>query len=251
MPKNLIKNPPKSNQNFYHEKITPEQRFREHWKDLRKLGRQTVESAWCVGRALVEIKAQKQHGEWLPWLEQEGVSHDISVRLMKLSTIQITQIAKFETVDSALKSLPKPESKKKEKEKKEKATNEPTKAEQDKINREEDKERLEIAEEKVEAKDAELEELKKKAEIILSNEPEDSIKTKIWNDTEVAKAKLEREEREHAETKKLLSRIRLDLRKKGLKITAIKKCLIGGVSAKEILVKYFGVALKPSEPVAP
>ena len=248
MLKNLIKNPPKSNPNSYQEKITPEKRFREHWHDLRKLGRQTVEAAWCVGSALVEIKAEKQHGEWYSWLEQEGVNRETARRLMLLSEIQIAQVELFDNVDAALKSLPKPESKEKKKKKEEKAADEPSKKEQEKINREEDKERLEIAEKKVEVKDAELEELKKKAEIILSNEPEDSIKTKIWNDTEVAKAKLEREEREHAETKKLLSRIRLDLRKKGLKITAIKKCLIGGVSAKEILVNIYGVALKNSYP---
>ena len=123
---------------------------------MQDLGRQTVEAAWCVGQALVEIKAKKQHGEWLPWLEQEGVSHDISVRLMKLSTIQIPQLAVFDSVDAALKSLPKPESKEK------KATDGPSKKEQEKIKCEEDRERLEIAEKKVEAKDAELEESKKR-----------------------------------------------------------------------------------------
>ena len=80
------------------------------WHSYR---RRTVEDAWKLGVALRRVRQAAFHGEWLPWLASIDMSHDTAKRMMKLAKEypQIVQIALFESVDSALKALPKPEPK--------------------------------------------------------------------------------------------------------------------------------------------
>ena len=51
-----------------------------------------------------------EHGAWLPWLEKNEISWDIAKRLMRLHReYQIVQVALFDSVDAALKAIPKPQ----------------------------------------------------------------------------------------------------------------------------------------------
>ena len=88
---------------------TAEERFREHYGDFVALGRRAVEAAWQAGAALAEVKASKKHGEWLPWLQGEGVKARTAERLMELARAwQIRQVCEFETVDAALLAAKEP-----------------------------------------------------------------------------------------------------------------------------------------------
>ena len=82
--------------------------FKAQWADAQGLARKSVERAWDAGKTLTAIKARLPHGRWLPWLKAEGVSSSSAHRLMQLTKIQISQIGKFQSVDEALRSLPKP-----------------------------------------------------------------------------------------------------------------------------------------------
>ena len=81
--------------------------FSERWRTANTLARRTVEESHAAGSILVQIKARLEHGEWLPWLEKEGVTKDTSARLIRLSTLDISQLAKFDSVRAALASMPK------------------------------------------------------------------------------------------------------------------------------------------------
>ena len=82
----------------------------QSWGNYR---RRTVEDAWKLGNALQDVKQATFKGEWLPWLASIDMSHDTAKRMMKLAKEypQIVQIALFESVDSALKAIPKDEPK--------------------------------------------------------------------------------------------------------------------------------------------
>lgn len=77
-------------------------RFRHLWSEALNLSRRSVEQAHDAGTVLVEIKAEMKHGEWLPWLESEGVEQRTASRLMKLASVEIGQIVRFDTVQAAL-----------------------------------------------------------------------------------------------------------------------------------------------------
>ena len=72
------------------------------------LGRRTVEKSWELGGVLLAAKDQVDHGDWMPWLADRLISHDIAKRLMKLHAgyPQKVQIALFDSVNVALKRLP-------------------------------------------------------------------------------------------------------------------------------------------------
>ena len=72
------------------------------------LGRRTVEKSWELGGVLLAAKDQVDHGDWMPWLADRLISHDIAKRLMKLHAgyPQKVKIALFDSVNVALKRLP-------------------------------------------------------------------------------------------------------------------------------------------------
>ena len=61
-----------------------------------------------VGGVLLAAKDQVDHGEWIPWLKDRHISHDIAKRLMRLHEAypQKVQFALFDSVNAALKALP-------------------------------------------------------------------------------------------------------------------------------------------------
>ena len=85
--------------------------FRERWCEAQGLARRSVEVAWQAGRALTEIKARLAHGQWQPWLEGEKIRPRTARQLMQLARVENGEICRFETVDAALRSLPKSEPK--------------------------------------------------------------------------------------------------------------------------------------------
>ena len=74
------------------------------YREANRLGRMAVETAWKCGQALARAKAFTPHGQWLPWLESEGIVHDSASRFMRLAREhpEISQLAKFESVADAL-----------------------------------------------------------------------------------------------------------------------------------------------------
>ena len=85
-----------------------EERFRQYYAEVQSYGRRTVEAAWHAGRALVEVKASLPHGEWLPWLDRQGVSKGAADRFMKLAQeLQIPQLGEFASITDAVESAQK------------------------------------------------------------------------------------------------------------------------------------------------
>ena len=74
------------------------------WHSYR---RRTVEDAWRLGKALVVAHEMAMHGEWMPWLADIGMHHEMARRLIRLAKgyAEIPQIVEFGTVDDALKAL--------------------------------------------------------------------------------------------------------------------------------------------------
>ena len=86
--------------------------------EFRQFARRTVEQAWECGRLLTELKEVMEHGAWLPWLEKNEISWNIAKRLMRLHReYQIVQVALFDSVDAALKVIPKPQKEEEESDK--------------------------------------------------------------------------------------------------------------------------------------
>ena len=76
----------------------------ERWRGFQ---RRTLVDAWDIGRGLRAVKDEMQHGEWMPFLAENGIESRTAQRFMALGEgIQIRQLVAFASVDEALKSLP-------------------------------------------------------------------------------------------------------------------------------------------------
>ena len=70
------------------------------------LARSTIEAAWHCGRALIDVKAKRKHGEFGNWLKKVRISKDKASRYMKIAReIEISHCAKFGSLREALLSL--------------------------------------------------------------------------------------------------------------------------------------------------
>lgn len=80
----------------------------KHRGEVIDLGRHTVEKSWELGGVLLAAKDQVDHGDFMPWLADRQISHDIAKRLMRLHSVypKKLQIAGFDSVSEALKALP-------------------------------------------------------------------------------------------------------------------------------------------------
>lgn len=78
------------------------------YHESRRLARMAVAEAWRAGKLLGGVKARTPHGQWRPWLKAEGISKDIAHRYIRLSTLEMSQIATFATVTEALQALSAP-----------------------------------------------------------------------------------------------------------------------------------------------
>ncbi len=208
-----------------------EKEFRVTYAEVKKMGRMTVELAWTAGRALTEIKNLKAHGSWMDFLDAEGISSSTSHRLMKLALIQIPQIGEFETIDSALKSLPPKPPKKRDPE-----SEEPSREEVLEIEVETDRVRAERAE----VETAQMrKELKETREQLASAGPVDRAASQDkQNEIELS---LMREKKKSAETYDLLETARRETRKLKRRLAAIKRALLADKSHAHILATQFGI----------
>ena len=77
----------------------------QSWATYR---RRTVVDAWKLGVALRRVRQAAFKGEWYPWLDSIEMNRDMARRFMELSKIDNAQIARYPTVDAALKALKEP-----------------------------------------------------------------------------------------------------------------------------------------------
>ena len=67
-----------------------------------------VLSAWRLGKCLIEKKSRLAHGEWLPWLNQSGISQSSASDYMRLGK-QITSAGSLKaSIRATLMALPVP-----------------------------------------------------------------------------------------------------------------------------------------------
>ena len=83
-----------------------ETRFRSHWERARAFARNSVEHAWHAGTCLAFIKERLPHGEWGAWLAAEGLSESTARRLRQLATLDLDAALAFDSMAGALSSLP-------------------------------------------------------------------------------------------------------------------------------------------------
>ena len=78
--------------------------------EFRQLARRTIGQAWQCGQALSALKDVTEHGAWIPWLEANEISEPVVQRLMRLHRAypETEEIKAFDSVDAALKAIPKP-----------------------------------------------------------------------------------------------------------------------------------------------
>lgn len=77
------------------------------WKSIHHLRRRTLEEAWEFGGALTVIKKELGYGDWMRWLDEVGISHDVANRCIRVNKgYDFPQIAEFDSVHEALKALP-------------------------------------------------------------------------------------------------------------------------------------------------
>ena len=205
-----------------------EDRFRRHWGEAQSFGRKTVEQAWCAGKALIEVRKDRGWGNFKGWLEVEGVSQDIAYRMIKLAerATDNLQIANFGSVDEALRSLPAPEPKGKPRGRP--ALPEPDPEPDPVLSPAEETEvRLEEQIQRADALDSELAEVKDQI-YVMEKSGGDSAKGMV------ARSDFETLNENYSKTFALL-------KKRDRKLNAIKRDLLNGQTADDVLGRHFGL----------
>ena len=77
--------------------------------EARGFARRSVIEAYYGGKILASAKAELKHGNFRQWLENNGINRETARRFMKLADLKIANIVSSDTIDAALKSLPKPQ----------------------------------------------------------------------------------------------------------------------------------------------
>ena len=208
-----------------------ETEFRVSYAEVQKLGRMTVGWAWTAGVALTEIKAQLEHGQWLDWLVREKVKPRTAQVYLQIATIEKRSLCAFETIDSALKSLPPKSPKKRDPE-----PEEPSREEVVEIEVETDRVRAERAESETALMREELE--KTKEQLADAGPVDRAASQDKQNEIELS---LMREKKKSAETYDLLETARRETRKLKRRLAAIKRALLADKSHAHILSTQFGI----------
>jgi DNA-binding XRE family transcriptional regulator len=84
----------------------------EDWKfvqnardEIRRLGKQTIESICEIGRLLTEVKQRLPHGQWLPWLAAEFAWSETTARRF-MDSYELFKSAKLEDLPRLLELPP-------------------------------------------------------------------------------------------------------------------------------------------------
>ncbi len=62
----------------------------------------TIEAAWRCGRALLEVRKKKAHGQWMDWLDSVGISYTRAIRCMALAGVEMSRVLNFPNMKQAL-----------------------------------------------------------------------------------------------------------------------------------------------------
>ena len=82
-----------------------------------RLARRSVIEAYYAGRLLQSVKSDLGHGNFHIWLKNNAINRETSRRFMRLADSEMTQVMSFDSVDAALKAIPKPQKEETEKNK--------------------------------------------------------------------------------------------------------------------------------------
>ena len=216
--------------------------FRTKWAEANNLARRTIEASWHAGRALAQIKERVPHGQWMPWLEVEGVGKDTARRLLLMAELEIAQIAQFDTMTAALSSikeqrgLPLGENDTRQGEIVDAESPEPRVDERETLRM-----RAEEAERRANQAEVDLQEVKDRAEVALARDSDDSRAKDIWKETESATQATELARSELVRVQQQLGIARSQADKSNRKLNQIKADLLGGLSGGDVLVKHYGM----------
>ena len=207
-----------------------EDRFRRHWAEAQRLGRKTVEEAWRAGKALMKVNEAMLHGGWGEWLEGEDIARRTAYRLIELAkrAPELCQIGTFATVDEALKDLPALVVKPRRRPAPPKPEPEPdwglSPAEETKL--------------QLEAETARADTLRSvRTELAEANDQIDVMEKSGGDSAKgmVARSDYETLNKEYLKTRALL-------KKRDWRIKLIKRALLNGQTADEVLSRYFRLA---------
>ena len=216
--------------------------WRMLWAEATSLGRQTIEAIWHAGRALAEVRVPIPHGQWLPWLEAEGISKDTARRLLLIAELEIAQLAQFDTMTAALSSIKEQRSLPlgdNDTQQPEIVDDEPPAPRVDE--HETLQMRAEEAERRANQAELDLQEVRDRADVVLARDSDDSRAGDIWKETGSATQATERarEELQRMQTQRDMSRQQAD--KSNRKLNQIKADLLAGLSGGDVLVKHYGI----------
>ena len=65
----------------------------------------TVEAAWRCGRALLEVRKKKAHGQWMAWLDSVGINYTRANRCIALAGVDISRVLNFPSMTKALAAV--------------------------------------------------------------------------------------------------------------------------------------------------
>ena len=238
--------------------------FRKQWgtaettaRKAHQFARKSVKDAWHAGCAFATVKELIPHGQWMPWVEKEGLSISASKRLILLSELEIGQVGLFVTMDAALTfarnarignkrlTIGEPDEPGPGVVSNGEAGGyEPASASPKVDAGETLRMRAEDAERR--ANDAELhnKELQDRAAVVLARDSDDSRAADIWKETETATQATQIARSELARVQDQLSKAMKADKAKDRKLSAIKADLLNGVSVGDVLAKHYGKQAK-------
>ena len=235
--------------------------FRKQWgvaeataRKAHKFARQSVTDAWSAGCMLAKVKERLPHGEWMPWVEKEGLSISASKRLLLLSELEKGQVGLFDTVDAAL-----PLARNTRIDRKRLARGEPLDEPPDEQppaeppapvvdERETLRMRTEDAEQRANDAELKLQEVQDRAEVVLARDSDDSRASDIWKETETATQATKRARSELVRVQGQMVKLQKADKAKERKLNAVKRDLLKLAQAAElreacnaVLVKHFDI----------
>ena len=71
--------------------------------------RSALQDAWNAGKVLNVLRPRFEHGEWLPWLDEQNIHRSTARRYMKLNEgHEYGDLIELDSLSAAMRALPKP-----------------------------------------------------------------------------------------------------------------------------------------------